>query len=227
MATKDEIINNLREYSASDIVHAIKCGEITMYELSKSGKLTPLMKKRIEEQMSSELVAEVPLQPSTELDQNPVEADVQQNSEIAVEVMTDNGSNDITETIPPTLPPNIIPQNSEVASEIIDNKGMFKRIFSFKGRIRRTELGLSYIIFCVWYVIIMSVTEMRDPNPVLALFIILSIVPAYWFLWAQGAKRCHDRGNSGWYQIIPFYFLVMLFGGSEAGINDYGTNPKE
>lgn len=53
MATKEEILNNLREYSASDIVHAIKCGEVTMYELSKSGKLTPLMKKRIEEQFSS------------------------------------------------------------------------------------------------------------------------------------------------------------------------------
>ena len=48
MAAKDQIINNLREYSASEIVHAIKCGEISMYELSKSGKLTPLMKKRIE-----------------------------------------------------------------------------------------------------------------------------------------------------------------------------------
>lgn len=73
----------------------------------------------------------------------------------------------------------------------------------------------------------MSVTEMNDVNPVLALLIILTIVPAYWFLWAQGAKRCHDRGNSGWYQIIPFYFLIMLFGGSADGINNYGTNPKE
>ena len=68
---------------------------------------------------------------------------------------------------------------------------------------------------------------MNDVNPLLALFIILTIVPAYWFLWAQGAKRCHDRGNSGWYQIIPFYFFVMLFGRSEEGVNDYGTNPKE
>lgn len=56
MSKKEQIINNLREYSASEIVHAIKCGEVSMYELSKSGKLTPLMKKRIEEQMACESV---------------------------------------------------------------------------------------------------------------------------------------------------------------------------
>jgi len=120
---------------------------------------------------------------------------------------------------------NDIPRNE--SHDIIDNRGMFKRVFSFKGRIRCLEYGLSYIIFFIWYIIFSAITEMRDPNPGLVLFAILSIVPAYWFLWAQGAKRCHDRGNSGWYQIIPFYFLVMLFGGSDEGTNEYGSNPKE
>lgn len=227
MATKEEILNNLREYSASDIVHAIKCGEVTMYELSKSGKLTPLMKKRIEEQLSSESAGEV-LSPSNEdivLDIS--ESQVPQNAEIAVEQTDNNLTVAANVPVPPSIPSNTIFQNTETGEDILDNKGMFKRIFSFKGRIRRTEYGLSYIIFLIWYFIFMGITEMNDVNPVLALFIILTIVPAYWFLWAQGAKRCHDRGNSGWYQIIPFYFFVMLFGGSEKGINDYGTNPKE
>jgi uncharacterized membrane protein YhaH (DUF805 family) len=43
---------------------------------------------------------------------------------------------------------------------------------------------------------------------------------------AQGAKRCHDRNNSGWYQLIPFYFIWILFGDSDTGFNDYGPNPK-
>ena len=47
-----------------------------------------------------------------------------------------------------------------------------------------------------------------------------------WFYIAQGAKRCHDRGNSGWYQIIPFYSLWMLFGNSDVGENEYGPRPK-
>lgn len=47
-----------------------------------------------------------------------------------------------------------------------------------------------------------------------------------WFLLAQGAKRCHDRGNSGWWQLIPFYYLWMFFADGEIGDNEYGTNPK-
>ena len=43
---------------------------------------------------------------------------------------------------------------------------------------------------------------------------------------AQGAKRCHDRGNSGWCQLIPLYGLFMVFGGSDHGENKYGPNPK-
>ena len=53
------------------------------------------------------------------------------------------------------------------------------------------------------------------------------MIPVYWFIFAQGAKRCHDRGNSGWYQIIPFYVLWMLFAEGDTGENNYGDDPKE
>lgn len=227
MPTKDQIINNLREYSASEIVHAIKCGEVSLYELSKSGKLTPLMKKRIEEQLADESVEVNP--PGSEMDNTEENIDnILPSVSEAVEVQSLAVESIQTETPPlPVITSAISSQNENTEFSVLDNKGMFKRVFSFKGRIRRTEYGLSYIIFFIWYLIFMSVTEMNDVNPVLALLIILTIVPAYWFLWAQGAKRCHYRGNSGWYQIIPFYFLIMLFGGSEDGINNYGTNPKE
>lgn len=100
---------------------------------------------------------------------------------------------------------------------------MFKNPFSFKGRIRRTEYGLSYII----YVVISFIEEfisLEVPN-----FEIISLaiwIPLLWFLLAQGSKRCHDRDNSGWYQIIPFYGLWMLFADSDPGSNQYGPNPK-
>lgn len=51
-------------------------------------------------------------------------------------------------------------------------------------------------------------------------------IPLIWFFLAQGAKRCHDRGNSGWYQLIPFYGFWMLFADGDAGVNNYGVNPK-
>ena len=100
---------------------------------------------------------------------------------------------------------------------------MFKKPFSFEGRIRRTEYGLSYLIYMSGFVLISLAGEISQ---LLLLPVGLLIIPMVWFLWAQGAKRCHDRDNSGWFQIIPFYFLWMLFADGDFGSNQYGPNPK-
>lgn len=46
-------MTNLREYSSDKIAEAINDGVVTMYELSKSGNLTPLMRKRIEDKLAA------------------------------------------------------------------------------------------------------------------------------------------------------------------------------
>jgi uncharacterized membrane protein YhaH (DUF805 family) len=108
---------------------------------------------------------------------------------------------------------------------------MFKAPFSFNGRIRRLEYGLSYLIYLVFalpFNVYLRMSENSYEGPsgtVLAIFFIL-LIPFLWFLLAQGAKRCHDRGNSGWFQLIPFYSLWMLFADGENGPNEYGPNPK-
>lgn len=108
---------------------------------------------------------------------------------------------------------------------------MFKAPFSFNGRIRRLEYGLSYLIYLVFalpFNIYLRMSENSYGGPsgtVLVIFFIL-LIPFLWFMLAQGAKRCHDRGNSGWFQLIPFYGLWMLFADSENGPNEYGPNPK-
>jgi hypothetical protein len=94
--------------------------------------------------------------------------------------------------------------------------------FSFKGRISRTEYGISLIIYVVLYILISLILTTTE-----SFFLSLSFIPLVWFIWAQGAKRCHDMGQSGWWQIIPFYPIWMIFGKSEAGIrNKYGVNLK-
>lgn len=111
---------------------------------------------------------------------------------------------------------------------------MFKNPFSFRGRIRRLEYGLSIIIMYVYIMVfafimgvLLGVFGAADLSDEIFTLILLPLyIPVYWFMLAQGAKRCHDRGNSGWYQIIPFYNLVMLFGDGDFGINEYGPNPK-
>lgn len=107
---------------------------------------------------------------------------------------------------------------------------MFEKSFSFEGRIRRSEYGISFILFVVARVIITSmaaglISGANSNDGAVVLSLLLSI-PLLWFLWAQGAKRCHDIGNSGWFQVIPFYALWMLFQDGEPGPNQYGENPK-
>lgn len=106
---------------------------------------------------------------------------------------------------------------------------MFKSPFSFEGRIRRTEYGLSYLIYLAFSVpfnLFFNLSN-EEPSGVVLIIFLLLLIPLMWFLLAQGAKRCHDRGNSGWFQIIPFYSLWMLFGNSDHGPNEYGPNPKD
>jgi len=118
------------------------------------------------------------------------------------------------------------PVNNKVNAEapsstVVDTqpKNMFRAPFSFNGRIRRMEYGISIIIYLIAYSLIVGMS-------LSSVIFLVAFVPLIWFLWAQGAKRCHDRGNSGWYQIIPFYALWMLFAEGDKNENEYGNSPK-
>ena len=111
---------------------------------------------------------------------------------------------------------------NEPKNKSFEKHGMFSMPFSFKGRIRRMEYGISFIIYVILTAIV-NVTLESSPD---AAILILAYIPLLWFLWAQGAKRCHDLGNSGWFQIIPFYVFWLIFANGDKMINRYGANPK-
>ena len=48
-----------------------------------------------------------------------------------------------------------------------------------------------------------------------------------WRFLGYGAKRCHDLGHSGFYQLIPLYPLLMLFQEGDIESNEYGPNPNK
>ena len=244
MVSKTDILNNLREYTSDQIAEAIKAGIVTIYELSKSGNLTPLMRRRIEEKLAakpSEVAQTAPevapeVAPTIEEDAPSVDTSSPEEEEVVIpeasdivipSEMTIPQAPIITATASPTFGAEEKSLLNTKESNSISNKGMFKRPFSFNGRIRRTEYGISFIIYIIWYVVIDVMMNTSDPSVAASLFVIISFIPMIWFLWAQSAKRCHDRGNSGWYQLIPFYFLVLLFGDGDDGENEYGDNPKE
>ena len=247
MASKTDILNNLREYTSDQIAEAINAGIVTIYELSKSGNLTPLMRRRIEEKLAakpSEVAQTTPevvpsaqdVAPTLDDDASPVDTTVTDYEEVVIPEASEMDIPSeiaipqapvITATASPTFEAEKKGSKTVNTENVISNKGMFKRPFSFNGRIRRMEYGISFIFYFIWYVVVDVMAKTSDPSPAVSIFILVSFIPMIWFLWAQNAKRCHDRGNSGWYQLIPFYFFVLLFGDGEEGVNEYGDNPKE
>lgn len=101
---------------------------------------------------------------------------------------------------------------------------LFAHPFSFKGRIRRLEFGLSFIL----YVLLSPCIDVLAKGP-----FGLLIIPVIWFWLAQLCKRFHDRNLSGFYiftMLIPlynFYVIIMqLFADGDEYENDYGPDPK-
>lgn len=115
-------------------------------------------------------------------------------------------------------------QNNGGNTSGASNKKMFRAPFSFDGRIRRLEYGLSFLIVYL-FELPMNVLKEDQIGGGFAIIWLLLIIPVLWFFWAQGAKRCHDLGHSGWWQLIPFYSLWMIFEDGE-GTNQYGPSPK-
>lgn len=99
---------------------------------------------------------------------------------------------------------------------------MFKDPFSFYGRIRRTEYALTNIIYAIFYFFV----TILQKNGTFGAWINITLLLPFYLSVSQGAKRCHDLGKSGWWQLIPFYSLIMMFGPGDYGPNEYGDNPK-
>ncbi len=86
----------------------------------------------------------------------------------------------------------------------------WKHYFSFEGEIGRKEYILSVVV-AILYALIIDILPLEGQSYLMTIIRLLIIVPPVWFVLAHGAKRCHNLGNSGWFQLIPFYFLWLLF----------------
>ena len=119
---------------------------------------------------------------------------------------------------------------------------------SFEGRIGRQTWWLSQIVMALVMLIPYAViggivfltTDNSGPQPVPSIpaLIVASIVglivivAAIWAGVAINAKRWHDHGNSGWYQLwslVPFVniwaFIKTGFLRGTEGPNKYGADP--
>lgn len=119
---------------------------------------------------------------------------------------------------------------------------MFNNPFSYSGRIRRMEYWLSLsIVFNLMVLGLVTCaslfpigrnefvdhdTENRQVLIAIIVWLLFSLI-SFLFILPQSVKRSHDIGNSGWWVLVPFYPLLLLFIPGQKGKNQYGDDPKQ
>ncbi len=108
-------------------------------------------------------------------------------------------------------------------------KAVLTNYVGFSGRARRSEFW--------WYVLFLVIVDVVAMilNNLVGTTIISTIVGLALLLpnLAVGARRLHDTGHSGWWQLIALtgigiiLLIVWWVGDSQPGQNKYGANPKE
>ena len=108
----------------------------------------------------------------------------------------------------------------------LDNTKMFTNVFLFKGRARRSEFWVAYVVFYATMILPSAILDAGGDSGFLSFLCIVLFIGGIWLFLSEGTRRCHDLGHSGLWMLIPYYILWMLFQNSKAGPNEYGNNPK-
>jgi uncharacterized membrane protein YhaH (DUF805 family) len=145
---------------------------------------------------------------------------------------------------PPPLPP-VIPhlpgtRDDSVLTAQRDWSGehpasginFWKALFSFQGRINRTQYALIFILAYLGPLLILVVIG-EEPNNNSTVFLQIALIA--WMLWiffASLTKRLHDTDKPGTYCLFVFVpvvgfltVLIMFFARGTQGTNQYGPQP--
>ncbi len=108
--------------------------------------------------------------------------------------------------------------------------GVLKRYFDFNGRSRRQEFWMFALISFGISIALAIIGTMIKTNILSTLYSLAVLLPGL----GVGARRLHDVGKSGWWQLIglvPLLGIIVLivFWAQDGtpGDNQYGANPKD
>ena len=102
--------------------------------------------------------------------------------------------------------------------------GALKKYADFNGRARRKE----YWMFVLIYMVINVILAVLGMDIISVIFGLALLVPSI----SIGARRLHDTGRSGWWQLIYFVpligliVMIVFLAQDSHDDNDYGVNPK-
>lgn len=104
-----------------------------------------------------------------------------------------------------------------------------KQYANFNGRARRQEFWMYVLFYFIFAVVLSIVTGLIGLGFLVNIYSLALLVPSL----SVGARRLHDTGKSGWWQLIglvPLIGIIVLIvfwaQDSTPGENQYGPNPK-
>ncbi|MEC0091209.1 DUF805 domain-containing protein [Paenibacillus macquariensis] len=108
-------------------------------------------------------------------------------------------------------------------------KGL-KNYIGFKGRASRKEYWMFMLVYSIVLILFSILESIANMPPVLSVLYYLStFLPCL----AVAARRLHDTGRSGWWNLIPLIpvigdiiFIIFACQDSQENDNQYGPNPK-
>jgi len=106
--------------------------------------------------------------------------------------------------------------------------GALKKYADFSGRARRKEYCMFILVYLAIYIVLSIVDSVATGGILTVIFSLALLVPSL----SIGARRLHDTGRSGWWQLlylIPLIgaiVLIVFYASDSHDANDFGPNPK-
>ncbi len=111
-------------------------------------------------------------------------------------------------------------------------KAVYGNYAKFSGRATRSEFWWFVLFYVIVYVILGALSGVYsasgEPNMLFGILLLIFVLGTIVPYLAVGARRLHDIGKSGWWQliaIIPLVGLVLIYfwaQKSQEGSNQYG-----
>lgn len=104
-----------------------------------------------------------------------------------------------------------------------------KQYANFEGRARRQEYWMFFLVYILIYIGLVVIDAVLGLGFLALIYALALLVPSI----SVAARRLHDTGRSGWWQLIALIpligaiiLIVFLVMDSTPGDNQYGPNPK-
>ena len=106
--------------------------------------------------------------------------------------------------------------------------GALKKYADFTGRARRKEYWMFFLFYIIFYIGTIVIDAVLGTGFISIIFSLGLMVPSL----SIAARRLHDTGRTGWWQLIVliplvgFIILIVFLAQDGHDANNYGINPK-